>query len=523
MEGIIGDLLLGQNNKIINNIPSKNHDGFVAESPKNIIYGQVLLNPSIIDFGQITFDQTRFVDLWNATTETQNLTSVTENNFDGLTIEGDTSGSFFPSQTKVFKLDASVNGGNVLDATAIFNFVNLEDPVLSIFGTRILIFDFLPNYSNQNVLNYSYRTEIQTFYDGSEERHPVYLNSDFMMSNNYLVDDSEARKMKNILQNFGTEKFVAPIYQLKSDIVQDAIIDDVILYLDDVVNFEDGMTIKINKDSNSVQNLIKTVDVVNNTLELENPLKIDIKKGSMVFPILDVEFQDNGNSINKVSGKAYECSFSFRIVNMKENLKNYSDIVFDEFDGLKILDAKPNVRNVDFSFNFIFEDFKDFGAVERITQMNKADNIFQYQYVSEKDEINFLKKFFYENKGMLKEFLVPSFFQDFKLVQNINAGSVSINVENNDDVSLNPNSEKREYIRLKLKNGSIIYRKILGKQINIDKTQALILNEAFTENINVKDVVSIEYMYKCRFASDTLSLNYYDYNTAEITLSFKTL
>ena len=234
-------------------------------------------------------------------------------------------------------------------------------------------------------------------------------------------------------------------------------------------------------------------------------------------------FRDNGNNINKKTGDVITCTLSMKVYNFKENLKTYNSIIIDQYEGLDILTRLPDSRDSNMSFDFLFEDFQDFGALERIKQMTKADNIISFQYKSDKEEIDYIKKFFYRQQGKLKEFYVPSFYNDMVATRDIQAVDASITIQNSGYSAFNASSEKRDHLILRLKDGRIMLKKIYGFNALNSNEETVLVGESFGEKIKVEDIKQISFLYKARFSSDTLSISYYNYDFAEINLSFKTL
>lgn len=513
----------------MNSSSSENIDAIIpfVDATDNI-YGQVILNPVSMNFGQVTSDVSGVAVLWNANYEDITLNDISEEGFDGVSLTGKKTGVISKNGTEVYTVNVSSQGGRTIDAKAKFDIDGYTYmPTLSIFGSRAVLFAFNVDYSSTNSITYSYRTEVQTFYTGREERHQVFARPQMRFTNTYLANKKDARDLKNKLQNAGSDNILVPIYQHSVRLTQDIPAGTLELYLEDLSPFRVGQLIFIGRYySNNAQNEIIDVDDTNGRLILKNPMSISFNKNDYCAPIVEAMLSDNNSQIEKITDDVITSTLSFSVHNENNNdiLLQNSNVVINTFDGLDVLDMRVDFKDISMSFDFTYEDFNDFGGFERIVQEGNAKNTFSYSYLCfNKYDIDYLKEFYRRHKGRLSEFYVSTCYSDFKIIEDIKSVDTTILVENNNQAGLNPDNIRRDAILIELFNGTKYMRKISNFLTENAETEKIVLFENFGELIDKESVKRISFLLKCRFNSDDLSIPYITYNKARINLSFKAL
>lgn len=492
------------------------------------IYGQVILNPVSMNFGQVTGDVADIAVLWNADYDDINLTEIIEEGFDGVSINGKTSGIIPKNGTEIYTISVSAQGGRTINAKAKFDIDGYTyRPTLSIFGSRAVLFAFNVDYSNTNSITYSYKTEVQTFYTGREERHQVLAQPQMRFTNTYLANKKDARDLKNKLQNAGSDNILVPIYQHSVRLTQDIPAGTLELYLEDLKPFRAGQLIFLGRYySNNAQNEIISVDEANGRLILKNPMSVSFTKNDFCAPIVEAMLSDNNSQIEKITDDVITSTLSFSVHNENNNdiLLPNPDVVINTFDGLDVLDMQNDFKDMAMSFDFTYEDFNDFGGFERIVQERYAKNTFSYSYLCfNQYDIDYLKEFYRRHKGRLAEFYVSTYYNDFKIAEDIQAIDTTILVENNNQAGLNPDNIRRDVILIELFDGTRYIKKVSNFLTENAETEKVVLFENFGELIKKESVRRIGFLLKCRFNTDELSIPYITYNKARINLSFKAL
>lgn len=137
-------------------------------------------------------------------------------------------------------------------------------------------------------------------------------------------------------------------------------------------------------------------------------------------------------------------------------------------------------------------------------------------------EIYNLQRFFYRIKGRLKSFYMPSWVNDMELAEDAPAGQIYILTKFNLYWKHYAKSRRRKMIVVFYRNESCEILKIAG--YSTDETGQygkVYLENALKRGINKNAIRMISYFYRCRLASDTLTVDYETTEAARITLTFQ--
>ncbi|MGM9571738.1 MAG: hypothetical protein ACI3ZR_05895 [bacterium] len=132
------------------------------------IFNRILASKCIINAGQLINNLTEEIEIWNTHSYGLDILSVDEAGFEGLNLT--LADNYIGGGNSIKALlTLYVNGPPDIDATAIFNF-SVDNMVLSILGSRIMVFSFTPDWVNGVTKIKEYKTNILTAYDGTEQR-----------------------------------------------------------------------------------------------------------------------------------------------------------------------------------------------------------------------------------------------------------------------------------------------------------------------------------------------------------------
>lgn len=499
-------------------------DAIVAEKTSNIMYGQVLVQPSVIELGVITNDIQRTAELWNATTESLTLNSTTETGFDGIVLTGTKTGEMLANTSNVYQLDIAGEGGSAINALITFNFDDYT-PNVVITGTRTILFAYYPDFKNGLTTNFNYSTLINTFYNGDEERYQNILNAKMSINNNYIENKKNSRTIQNILNVAGSKKILVPDFSLTHNLISEINVSDNQIELNDTFNFEIGQFLFVG-DFNSKYFLSKiiAIDSVNNIITLEDSFNNSFSTKYKVFPVYECQVPES-TSINFETDDIISTSLSFSIIdNTIETLKENTNVVFSTFNGKIFLDKRPNFVGISNGNKYLIEDLNNgFGVNERIVRRVEADNNFSYSFICANiEDINYFKEFFRQNKGRKGEFYVPSYFNNIQVVQNITASQTSFLIENNNNFSLNSGYKNRKYVYIETINGDVFLKEILSFSID-GYNEIMTIDSNLGIDLSINEIKRMEYVYSVRLDSDVLAVNYQTDQIAYIDLTFKTI
>ena len=137
-------------------------------------YNRVYFLPPSIQFGPISATAEREVVVWNAHLNATELSTITIQNGEGLSIDGPAVPlTFTPLALTTYTLIASIDGPATLDADITFVFDTPETFLLEVFGARARVSPVVPNWRRAYEVEYQFKTEIFTSRSGKEQRRAL--------------------------------------------------------------------------------------------------------------------------------------------------------------------------------------------------------------------------------------------------------------------------------------------------------------------------------------------------------------
>lgn len=192
-----------------------------------------------------------------------------------------------------------------------------------------------------------------------------------------------------------------------------------------------------------------------------------------------------------------------------------------DYLGLPVLEQRSNARDEDNTgfhrdtYNFDPKHGKRNVRTKDIAP--SLDNSYLWT-CKNKAEIVALKQWFFNRRGMLVPFWVPTWRQDLLLAQDSLSGDTSILVQPCGYTRHAFPVHARRHLAIHFNDGSIIYRNITTATDN-GISETLAFSGALGKALANWSWVS--YLLYCRLSSDDLTINYHTDSIAEATIHYR--
>ncbi len=488
----------------------------------DLLYGQIILEPLVIDLGNLTGAREEYLSLWNVSGINLNLVSIDENGAEGLNLIGQETGLIYNNQTLLYTLQASPKGPNTIDATYSWNFLESFGATLSITGSRVPLFDWDINWGISPVIYYTHNTNIIESHNGKENRYGLTENPRLAFEYNYLLLGSNMRDFDNLVYNNQDAVFQVPLYHQRAEITQNASTGDTVIYIDSSnTDIQEGYNIYVGDYNNNQILKIISFDKLSGLAVLENNLTSDISDGDSVYILAPCRINSELSIASQIR-TLNQATVRFEL--QDDTIENIveTDTNFELYDGLEVLYQKPAIdittyRNINRKVEVLNNNF---GIREYYYKDKSPEVIMTYRFdVIGSDEISNVLSFFNNKKGRLNEFLITSGVKDMVVVDNISPNVTTILIENNGQVDYNDNVQK-QLIRMELANGNVYIRKILNILTDGDDLR-LFLDESFGEEILLTDIMDVQFLSNARLNNDTLQVEMVTSEFASIIVDMK--
>jgi hypothetical protein len=199
----------------------KNRNSIVYGGYKEAILDTIYLVPQEVEAGLITEEKLYEIILWNAYSSLKILSTIGEVGAAGteLSLTSQLPVSLPPMMDNVHELKILKDGAPVQETTYIYS-VSGDVLNLHISGTRILSFDYEPNWLKEVKIRLEFQTVIFENEKHFEQRRP--LRQEQILSEELMISESSLLKEKliNDLKKLHSEILAVPIYNEASIITE---------------------------------------------------------------------------------------------------------------------------------------------------------------------------------------------------------------------------------------------------------------------------------------------------------------
>jgi hypothetical protein len=340
------------------------YDGDKVGSFLDDYYYRIHISPALVDFGPIASPTEETFVVWNAWFVTKICSAVTESHPTEYSLDPAAS-SFSLVGLGLTTYTVSVTTVGSLEFTATITFVfGTEEPVLTLTGTRVAVFPFVPNFPMLETLEWV--TNILKSKDGSEQRLCLRKTPrQRFQFNCMLTTEQEQARLEALMFVWAKRQWGVPAWG--ELVVHNATIniDDVTISFDTrYADFRDDSYALIWQGIDSYEAVkIQTVD--NDKLNLEKPVLNQWTGDKYIMP-LRIGYMISPSSLNyNADGIAnFSCGFLIRYNQLIESFTPTGD---DAYNSAPVLNAPlvetglENIVNADMkSVDFYMSDFAMF-------------------------------------------------------------------------------------------------------------------------------------------------------------------
>ena len=203
----------------------------------------------------------------------------------------------------------------------------------------------------------------------------------------------------------------------------------------------------------------------------------------------------------------------------------YGTAEFPLFSGREVFNEKPNWTSppsVQIVSEYEVTDFQR-GIIKTYSPIDFISKITEFTFTgSTADKMNRLIDFYHRQMGRLNEFWCPSWTSDLKLAQSISNGASSVVVEGRAAADHYDESTVETAIAFRLPGGAWRYHKINGITTN-GTTSTITLESHFNLNVELGDEIGIYWLNVCRFAADSVTIQWITNEVAQTVFQITTL
>lgn len=486
-------------------------------------YHRVHLLPSRIDLGSLASEQSRTIEVWNARLAPNTLTSLSATGAEGMTLvgPGPPPTVFAANESRLYTLAVTPNGPPAVNASFVFVFA-FDQARLLATGRRIVGWIFAPNWTQPVVERLEWLTDVLESHAGFEQR--VRLRAGPRRSFEYrvlAVSDTERVMLENLLLAWQARVFGLPIWT------------DVALAASTIPSGTTTIAVPTTHRDFEVGGLVGLIrglmsefaeitEVLPASVTLKSPLEKTWLEGTKIVPVHAARVQnDLGLTyLTDAIGQAtvrFELEDEWLVAGATESL---------DYRGYPVL-----LTATDWTDDVQTEYTRKLNTIDYLTGRRAIDDLSgiatvrraQRWLLHGRAAIAAFRAWLAARAGRLTAFWLPSHQADLKVISPIGAFDSAITVENRGYATNVPGAVGRRDILIVTSAGSRYYRRITGATALTEATESLAIESALGVPLLPEEIRQVSFLRLVRLESDAVEIAHQTDDTAEVTLSLKSI
>lgn len=471
-------------------------------------YNRIHIAPSVLELGNVASEQVSRVDIWNAYLVPKVLQSI-DGLQEGIAVSGQDNPpvGFTALQERSWDVSILPDGPSTIDADVIWQF-GTDQALLHITGTRIVAFGWLVDWSKPVSESLQWLTDILQSQTGYEQRRSLRLTPRISYEAELLIYDTERQYFELAMMGWGAKTFALPIWNQQQWLKTAHSIGGLIVYCDTSHRNFRANRLAILRGQNAFDNeTIEIESVLADRLILKRPLQKSWAKGTCLSPAVTAQMTSQPNLIKRTD-RMMRTSVAFTVTEAVDHSKALPTTIYRNYP---VLEEKPNEQNdLTHSYERLLAQLDNktgFSLQKDLAQA--AFSLYQYDWMTygRIQQAN-LRALFYALRGSQKAIWLPTFSNDLTVKAVITASSQTFDIQWCGYTRFAQKQLGRQDIQITLRNKTVLYRRITSATEVNSTTERLAVNQAFTNQINVKDILNISFISLCRLSNDTLTFEH---------------
>lgn len=192
--------------------PANNHNGQRSLSFADDFYDHIIINPTVIDVGNIVSEQFYTLSVFNGYFENKDLQNLSVTNSDGFSITGPAVGATWgPLQTRTYQLTITTDGPPTIDSSILFDWTGTaDDTVVKLVGARIVMLPY--QASAPWIENLEWKTNLLTSNNGKEQRIRVRRSPRQSFKAEYPIPNAAIQQAFNIAYGWINRRWAVGVW-----------------------------------------------------------------------------------------------------------------------------------------------------------------------------------------------------------------------------------------------------------------------------------------------------------------------
>lgn len=492
-------------------------------------YHRIHLTPSQLRLGNLTSAQTREIEVWNAFFFDVTLEDVQSLNADGLTIVPPVGTPYVMGALEplVYVINISTDGPPSIDATLRWIVTDSYNGTANydarVTGNRVIAIPMVPNWATTMEETLEWKTDVIKSYNGQEQRARIRAKPRRGQTYSYTLKGEDANRLENLLWGWQNRLFAVPHWT-------ETALNQTELYVGqtgipvttDSYSYTPGCLIFItNGEKYEMQ---EVEDVQDGLVLLKKGLDNDWGRPTVMGPA-NLARIDGDLNVKLKRETANVTNSTLQFVHEPVQTDPYiPELAYtDTYKTSEILLKEPNWKggsNVQYDSEGKVMDYGLQGFSIAI-RSGKPDIVQEYEwFLNGREQMKWFRGFLSRRKGRFNGFWMPTWNNDFTIIDTVAGGSTGFKATENYYGLLVDGDNGRNHVLVELKDGTQILRQISAASIEVDGTTLdVVTDETMGVTFSPDQVKRVSLVGWYRLYNDRIKIRYEDRNFASVKMS----
>jgi hypothetical protein len=497
--------------------------GTIGAGINDTFYNRILIEPTLLALGNLLSTQQRSIIVWNGFLASKMLSNFQTSNASGINVTQPVVPPYTlrPLELLTYTVAITLDGPAQINAGLTWT-IGGTDYTAQITGSRVVVFPFAPHWSNDFTESLEWKTNVIRAYDGSEQRRSLRTkprrNFSFVAT---LFGRSPAR-LESMLWGWQNRQFAIPVWSDRTRLPNTQNAGDTSITLStSSYSFAAGGMLILYANETSYE--VAEIDTVSSgAILLKRPLGFTWPKGTSIIPIV-LGHMPTEVSITRHIDDKLSANLQFSTSPDMTDPYMPDAAPATTYDGYEVLLRQPNWSGaLDNTFGFEFGTVDgNTGPLAWLTTEKYPRLTRRYTWLFDsRNNILLFRQLLARLRGQAKPILIPTWHQDFVVTKDI--GTTDDFVEVYDDgfqllVGVDPT---RSRLVLRLKDGTMIFRKITGLSSPNPGRTSIKIDTQWGRQIKSTDIKALNLLVLMRLATDQVEIVWKSDSVATIDTSF---
>ena len=490
-------------------------------------YYRIHIIPTVVKLGNISSSQGFSVIVWNAYMTPQTVTAVTGQQ-NGVEVKPPSALPYsIPGLLESnWGITVDNNGEPVIDEWLDWIFDNTAAPPVHITGSRVLMWPFVPDWSQSIQERLEWATDIMTSSSGAEQRRALRISPKRSFTARFLTHQNERTHFDLVIAGSGSSEWSLPLWTEMQLLSTDTPAGTTEIICDTADReFRPGMMLIIRGGDVADVFSIETaaIDLVlPDRLKLQRPLQNTWPAGARLYPAVSGRIMQQP-SVERVTDQTMTTSITFELI---ERSDWSASLPGAQYQGFSVFEMRPDeTDNLSGQYSRLLQTIKNIPGFDYVKDTAQAGFMVQGHawFLYGAQELSHFKQLLYALRGRQACVWVSTFADDLKLTRTSNNDVLFV-----EKVGLSRfgfGKPGRRDIRIERADGSATYHRITAVTELDAGTERLEIEPILSDVLTTQNVGRISFLALCRLDTDAVNIEH-DFDVSGVArarLAWRTL